>query len=84
MKEWILLLLCITGSVVAMELGQNFYVIHTFLQKIFTKKRQSNTRTPAHRAKKDRPKEIDLAHQAMRNYIELIEQKNSAGVESAS
>ena len=74
MKKWILLLLCITGSVTAMDLGQSFYMIHTFLQKIFSKKRQMH-QTPVPIAKKDNPEEeeIDIA-QVVRNYAEFIKQ----------
>ena len=70
---------CLTSSISAME-GYSFYEIHTFLQKTFSKKRQSNTRTPAHRAKKDNSEEIDAAHQAVHDYA-LIKHEDSAGTE---
>jgi len=63
MKKGIILLLGITSSVAAMDLGQSFYWIHAFLQKQFSRKSERNN-----------SKEIDLAHQAVRDYAKLREQ----------
>ncbi len=58
MKKLILLLLCITSSVAAMDLGQSFYVIHIFLQKKFSRKTKPNNL-----------KNTTLSHRDMSCYI---------------
>ena len=52
MKKLILLLLCITGSVAAMDLGQSFGFIHLWLTEVFVFKKKISQKTKPNNSKR--------------------------------